>query len=305
PLRSGRMLLGEDDFAVVAASYHAKSAQIRELASRLNLGLDAFVFVDDNPVELAEVSAVLPEVRCLPFPARDDGLPALIGELRSAFPRVSVTDEDRARTELYRARLAGMAPATAQGADLSEFLRDLRMTLTVFDRTAGDRTRAVQLVNKTNQFNLNGLRLDDAQVDEELARGGRLYTASLEDRHGAHGEILACLIGADGGARALVMSCRVFQRRAEHAFLAWLARRELAPRTLAWSPTPRNGPARDFLLAAGVADEVALAAANDAVPFDARRFLDLHASALELIVVRDGGAVAPPSSPTIGMAAAR
>lgn len=305
PLRSGRMLLGEGDFAVVAASYHAKSAQIRELAARLNLGLDAFVFVDDNPVELAEVSAALPEVRCIPFPARDDGLPALLGALRAAFPRETVTDEDRARTELYRTRLAGMVPAAAEGADLSGFLRDLGMTLTIFDRSTGDRTRAVQLVNKTNQFNLNGVRLDDARVDDVIAGGGRLYTATLEDRHGAHGEILACLVDAEGRALSLVMSCRVFQRRTEYAFLAWLARRGVAPHSLAWSPTPRNGPLRDFLVAAGIADEVTLASSLDALPFDAQRFLVEHGSALELLTVREAETAAVMARPSSEVSAMR
>src|SRR5947209_2116195 len=168
------MLLGEEDFVAIIASYRAKSAQIRELAERLNLGLDSFVFVDDNPVELTEVSLALPDVRCVRFPQHDDDLAAFLNEVSSLFPRRATTSEDRERTEMYRRRLEGIVPSDLQGADLTRFLKDLKMTLTIHDRACGDRTRAVQLINKTNQFNLNGRRVSDDDVRVVLDAGGHL-----------------------------------------------------------------------------------------------------------------------------------
>jgi FkbH-like protein len=245
--QSGRMLLGESDFVAIVASYHAKSAQIRELAERLNLGPDQFVFVDDNPVELAEVAQLLPDVRCLTFPQQDGDLAAFLDELAALFPHREITAEDRARTELYRRRVEGMVPSDLAGADLTRFLRDLQMTLTIHDRSQGDRSRAVQLINKTNQFNLNGNRVTDEEVAAILRSGGRLLSATLSDRSGSHGEILACLVTADGAITALVLSCRVFQRRVEYAFLAWLASQPGPPRGALWASTPRNAPLRQFL----------------------------------------------------------
>jgi FkbH-like protein len=247
PFRSGRMVLREADFVSIVASYHAKSAQIRELAERLNLGPDQFVFVDDNPVELAEVSQLLPAVRCLAFPQQDGDLAAFLDDLAALFPHGEITAEDRARTELYRRRVAGMVPSDLAGADLTGFLRDLQMTLTIHDRSQGDRTRAVQLINKTNQFNLNGGRVTDEEVAGVLQSGGRLLSATLSDRSGSHGEILACLVTADGAVTALVLSCRVFQRRVEYAFLAWLAAQANPPHGVHWASTPRNAPLRHFL----------------------------------------------------------
>ena len=247
PFRSRRMLLKESDCVVIVASYHAKSAQIRELSERLNLGLDQFVFVDDNPVELAEVSQLLPAVRCLAFPHQDGDLAAFLDELAALFPHREITPEDRARTELYRRRVEGMVPSDLAGADLTHFLRDLQMTLTIHDRSRGDRTRAVQLINKTNQFNLNGRRVTDDEVAAVLAQGGRLWSASLGDRSGSHGEILACLVTPDGEINSLVLSCRVFQRRVEYAFLAWLASQPAPPRGAHWAGTPRNAPLQQFL----------------------------------------------------------
>jgi FkbH-like protein len=247
PFRSGRMLLREEDFVTIIASYHAKSAQVRELAERLNLGLDSFVFVDDNPVELAEVSLQLPEVRCVAFPDHDDELPAFLDELAGLFPHGEITAEDRERTDLYRRRVDGMVPSDLGGADLTQFLRDLKMTLTIHDRSRGERSRAVQLINKTNQFNLNGRRLTNEEVGALLDGGGRLFGASLTDRTGDHGEILACLVAPDGTIPALVMSCRVFQRRVEYAFLAWLAAQPAPPVGFHWASTPRNVAIQQFL----------------------------------------------------------
>ena len=247
PFRAGRMPLREEDFVAIVASYNAKSAQIAELASRLNLGLDSFVFVDDNPVELTEVSLALPAVRCVPFPHQADALAGFLSELSSLFGRREVTAEDRDRTDLYRRRLEGLTPSATSGADISRFLKDLDMTLTLQERSQGDRTRAVQLINKTNQFNLNGRRITEAEVDEVVGAGGRLYTASLSDRSGSHGEILSCLVSVDGIMTAFAMSCRVFQRRVEHAFLAWLASQAHPPSAMDWASTPRNEPFAQFL----------------------------------------------------------
>jgi FkbH-like protein len=247
PFRTKRMTLAEDDFVAIVASYHAKSAQISELATQLNLGLDSFVFVDDNAVELTEVSLALPAVRCVPFPQQSDKLAPFFTELASLFSRREVTAEDRERTAMYRRRLQGMVPSAASGADLTRFLEELEMTLTFHDRSSGDRTRVVQLINKTNQFNLNGRRVTDTEVSSMLDAGGRLYGASLADRTGSHGEILACLVGPDSVIASLVMSCRVFQRRVEYAFLAWLTAQPNPPVGMSWASTPRNEPFVQFL----------------------------------------------------------
>ena len=282
PFRSGRMVLREEDFVAIIGSYHAKSAQIRELARQLNLGLDACVFVDDNPVELAEVSLQLPEVRCLAFPAHDDELPGFLDSLATLFAHHDITAEDRERTEMYRRRLAGMVPSDFEGADLTRFLEDLKMTLTIHDRSRGDWTRAVQLINKTNQFNLNGRRVTEAEVGAMLDAGGRLFGAALADRTGDQGEILACLVAPDGTMQSFVMSCRVFQRRVEYAFLAWLAAQPSPPTALQWASTSRNAPFQRFLAEiAGPLD------GNGLVRLDAAAVAARHASDLALFAVSD------------------
>jgi FkbH-like protein len=215
------------------------------------------------------------------FPASDDQVPAFLNELSRLFPRSVVTSEDADRTTMYRRRIDGMAPDSSAGADLTAFLRDLGMSLVIHDRTTGDRARAVQLINKTNQFNLNGRRVTDDDVGVMLAGGGRLYTASLSDRTGAHGEVLACLVSADRVVRSLVMSCRVFQRRMEHAFLVWLATQHDAPVAFDFTATPRNEPIRQFLDDSAFGKSSGNMIAADLVAFAAAHEADLSLFALE------------------------
>lgn len=290
PFVSGRMTLGADDFVAIAASYNAKSSQIREIAKQLNLGLDSFVFVDDNPIEIEEVSAAIPEIRAVRFPAADDALPGFFAEIAALFARTVVTAEDAERTAMYRRRLDGMVPIAADGADLTQFLKGLEMSLAIHDRSAGDRTRAVQLINKTNQFNLNGRRVTDEEVGAVLAGGGRLYTCVLNDRTGSHGEILSCLIDGGGTIRSLVMSCRVFQRRVEHAFFAWLGTREGRPRALDFAETPRNEPIVQFLKGPGFEK---LGGGEPTIMWD--EFARQHSADLALFAVVATGEARTPS----------
>lgn len=280
PLRAGRTVIGESDFVTILASYHAKSAQIKAVSAHLNLGLHDFVFVDDNPLELAEVTAELPEVMCLKFPESDHGLLSFFQELRQLFARQVVTAEDRQRTSMYRRRMDALIPAESGGADLRAFLNGLNMRLTIHNWSTGNRERAVQLINKTNQFNLNGRRFTDAEIVEILASGGQLYAASLVDRTGSHGEILACLISAAGIVESFALSCRVFERRIEHAFLIWLASEQGSPKAFRYLPTTRNEPIRQFFK-----DPAFAAVDGDLVTFDAGSFVERRRSDLDLFTV--------------------
>jgi FkbH-like protein len=281
PLRSRRMLLNDTDFVCTLCSYNAKSAQIREVSKGLNLGLESFVFVDDNPVELAEVSTQLPQVLCLAFPPHDDSLPEFFQELSRLFSKKVITSEDRERTELYRRRLEGLSPSDIQGADVTNFLRGLQMKLTVQVHNCLSLERAVQLINKTNQFNLNGRRVTADEVAAEITSGACLYGASLSDRSGSHGEILACLLSPDCIIEYFVMSCRVFQRRVEFAFLAWLSSQKHPPRGLEFLPTLRNEPFRNFLQ-----DEAFRVSGGEMVHFNAAHFADAHAADLALFTLQ-------------------
>lgn len=242
------MPLANEDFVAVCSGYGAKSGYIRDLASDLNLSTDSIVFIDDNLVELAEVSSSIPEITCQAFPKKEEDLPVFLDKLAKLFDRKTVTDEDMKRTEMYNRRAQTLSQQKNKGNGLESFLKDLDMILTVHNRTNGDWKRAHQLINKTNQFNMNGRRIDEAEINNILNEGGQIFTASLEDRTGSHGEILACLIDRTGRVHSFVMSCRVFQRRVENTFLLWLLNYWNGPPLLfVFSPTTRNEPFRNFI----------------------------------------------------------
>ncbi len=277
---AGRMPLKLEDFVAIRAGYGSKSDHLRALAESLNLGTDSIVFIDDNPVELAEVASAMVGVTCQAFPTKDQDLPAFLDRLAILFDRRSLTVEDTERTEMYRRRVVAKLPTGGEG--LMDFLKDLRMVLTLRDRTKDDWKRAHQLINKTNQFNLNGRRMDEFQVASVLSEGGRIFTAMLDDRTGSHGEILACLVDRHGRVQSLVMSCRVFQRRVEYAFLLWLLGHWQGPAlSFEFSATKRNEPFRNFLADSAFADD------GECWSLDGTVFTCAHAADLLLFTIRN------------------
>lgn len=246
PLMRDEMTLNPDDFVAIEADYGAKSEALRSIASTLNLGLESFVFVDDNPVELAEVESALPDVTTVTFPMDDKDLPILLARLSGLFHRDTLTDEDRRRQEFYRNR-AALAKRSKTARSVDAFLHSLRMKMDIYSRTSETWTRAIQLINKTNQFNLNGRRWSESEVSQVLDSGGRLLTAKLSDSSGDHGEIISFLIDGDYKVRAFVMSCRVFQRRVEFAFLLALAGKFPDEIEFDFARTERNTPFSMFI----------------------------------------------------------
>jgi FkbH-like protein len=263
PFANGRMPLRKEDFIAIQASYGAKSDHIRQLAAHLNLGLDSFVFVDDNAVELEEVAKTLPEVRVLPFPLSERELAPFVDRLMALFARREITAEDRMRTQMYRQRIATIPPTASASshAELTEFLKGLRMQIAIHDRSVPVGERAIQLINKTNQFNMNGRRAAPEEVSSLVAMGYILLTASLKDCAGDHGEIVSVLVAPDGTLTHFVMSCRVLQRHVEFVILDYLLRRFGRIR-FEYLPTERNTPFRQFLEALRLPSDLSLKAGD-------------------------------------------
>ncbi|HEX7937711.1 MAG TPA: hypothetical protein VF483_01895, partial [Gemmatimonadaceae bacterium] len=134
--------------------------------------------------------------------------------------------------------------------------------------------------NKTNQFNANGRRWTDDEVAAVLRGGGRLIAASLSDRTGGHGEVVACLMDGAGVVEAFVMSCRVFQRRVEHAFLATLVACGAVPVAVRHAATDRNEPFREFTA------DAAFTTSGDVLAFDAPQWMERHRDDVALFDVR-------------------
>ena len=149
---------------------------------------------------------------------------------------------------LYKSMKKSVNVIEGQGSDLSSFLKSLKMKLIFTKKTNKNNIdRAIQLINKTNQFNLNGIRMTPEEVNAIMTSGGSLFTASLSDVNGEHGEILSFLIDKNNDVRSFVLSCRVFQRKVEYLFLSILFEKYFDKIKLSYEETERNSPFKIFI----------------------------------------------------------
>jgi FkbH-like protein len=246
------MVLRRSDISCFIANWFDKASNVRAVAQELNIGLDSLVFIDDNPFERNLVRRELPMVS---VPEVGEDPAGYIRAIADAgyFESLAVTEEDRERTSQYqgnRAREALRASAT----NLGSYLRGLEMQLIWrrFDRIGLQ--RIVQLINKSNQFNLTTRRYTEEDVlavmDDPRAVGLQLR---LIDRFGDNG-VIAIVVGRmQGGQDMLIdtwlMSCRVLGRQVESTTLNLLAQeaQKLGARRLIgeYIPTKKNGMVKD------------------------------------------------------------
>jgi FkbH-like protein len=249
--RHPEMALRVTDFAAFVANWSDKAGNIRAIAHQLNIGLDAMVFLDDNPFERDLVRRELPMMAVPEVPEDPALFPAVLADA-GYFEGLSVTAEDRERSKQYQKNLARNV-LQAQASDLTTYLRALEMQLVSrrFDKMGLQ--RIVQLINKTNQFNLTTRRYTEADVlgvmCDSQAFGLQLR---LIDRFGDNG-IVAIVIGrldVSGDIRldTWLMSCRVLGRQVEDATLLVIvaeARRLGGKRLIGeYRPTVKNAMVR-------------------------------------------------------------
>ncbi len=244
--------LPRDRIFPVEANWGLKSASVSRILDAWNIGADSVVFVDDSPLDLAEVKQAHPEIECLLFPQDDEqAVYRLLEDLRDLFGKQFITAEDDIRLASVRASQAVVQAAASSGSSSERFLQQAGGKLTVsFSRTPAD-PRALELINKTNQFNLNGRRHTEASWREYFSdRSAFLLLASYEDKFGPLGKIAVMAGRQNGNSISIdhwVMSCRAFSRRIEHALLLHAFRKFGAQSAeLDFSVTARNEPLRVF-----------------------------------------------------------
>jgi FkbH-like protein len=253
------MVLKAGDVACFVANWTDKASNIRHIAEQLNIGIDSLVFVDDNPFERNIVRRELPMVAVLELP-EDPALYAQCIADAGYFEALHVTPDDFERTAQYRANI-GRETLRASHTDLAGYLQSLNMELrwAPFDRLGLQ--RIVQLINKTNQFNLTTRRYSEQDVIAAMeAAGGLTLQLRLLDQFGDNG-IIGIIIGQrDGNALRLdiwLMSCRVLGRQVEEATLNLVASEAAklgASRLVGdYLPTQKNGMVRDHYQKLGFA----------------------------------------------------
>ena len=252
------MLLREGDFSAFVANWDDKALNIRRIAAELNIGLDSLVFVDDNPFERNLVRAELPMVAVPEVPEE----PALVARCvadAGYFESLGLTADDRQRAAQYQTNAARAAFA-AEASDLEGYLRGLDMRLMWRRFDADGLARIVQLINKTNQFNLTTRRYTEQEVTTVMTAADAFgLQFRLIDRFGDNGMIAVVIGRLDGPDLDLdtwLMSCRVLGRQVEAATLAVVAQeaRALGARSLVgrYKPTAKNAMVRGPFRQAGL-----------------------------------------------------
>ncbi|MFB6787500.1 HAD-IIIC family phosphatase [Streptomyces olivaceus] len=208
-------------FVVPRIGWGPKSESVRAVADRLNFAHDTIAFIDDNPVERAEVAHHLAGVRC--YPAEEAA--ALAG--RPEFSPAVVTADSRRRRQMYRAGFARDAGRAEFAGPDEEFLRTLDLEMTIGRATEQELTRVAELTLRTSQMNATGVHYDDAALRALLADPGHeVLVVTMADRFGPHGAVGIVLLARHAWAwhlKLLATSCRVVSLGAGSTLLNWLS----------------------------------------------------------------------------------
>lgn len=247
--------ISRSDIFPFEVHWSRKSESVKRILDTWNVGADSVVFIDDSPMEVAEVKAAFPELECIVFPKSDyQGIWDLLKDLRGFFGKALLTEDDSLRLGSIRSASAWRDSIQSAASSSDDFLRAAEASLAFCLTREGGDARAFELVNKTNQFNLNGKRLSESEWSNFLSDPAAfLLAVSYEDKYGPLGKI-AVLMGKSNDRKirvhTWVMSCRAFSRRVEHQCLRYLFE-DLGADTIVfdYQPTSRNCPLQEFFAA--------------------------------------------------------
>ena len=247
------MILQRDHLVAWRINWHSKSENLKSLAAELKLGLDSFIFIDDNPIECAEVEADCPEVLTIQLPTASNEIPQFLRHVW-AFDHLRLTAEDQKRTALYqenawRERFSHEAPSFAA------FLAGLELEIHMAPMQPEQLARVAQLTQRTNQFNCTTIRRTENEI-EELKRhnGAEILTVEVKDRFGEYGLVGVLIFWTEANRLVVdtfLLSCRALGKGVEQRMFAHLGE-DAAARGCDWVDfrlirTAKNSPAFDFI----------------------------------------------------------
>jgi len=250
------MPLRLEDFAARRVNWESKGSNLASLAAELDLALDSFILVDDNPKECTEAQTEAPAILSLPLPAQAREIPEFLRHVW-AFDRARVTHEDRSRHEQYAQR-AQRVQAAQSASSLEEFLESLQLEVRIEPMAPPQIPRVAQLTIRTNQMNVSSVRRTEGEIAEIRAPNSECLTVHVSDRFGDYGltGVVIFRCAADTlTVDTFLLSCRALGRGVEHRMVAHLGeiaqQRSLARVEIPFVPSPRNRPAALFLESIG------------------------------------------------------
>lgn len=251
------MVLKEDHFVAMRINWNDKVSNMKALAEEMNIGLDSFVFFDDDPVNRSMVREFLPEVHVVDLPADPSLYVQTLHDI-DVFHTLHLTDEDRERTALYAAERQRKT-AAAEATDLTQYLRGLETVVTIAGATSQTIPRLAQLTQKTNQFNMTTRRYTEDEIRRfAMSDASMVLSVHVKDRFGDAGIVGEAIVVKEVDRWCIdvfLLSCRVIGRGVEQTLLATIIERACAAGVATvvgeFISTAKNAPARGFYEASG------------------------------------------------------
>lgn len=247
------MILKPEHIAASRINWRNKSDNIQSLSNELGLALDSFIFIDNDPLECAEVRERCPDVLALLLPSEPATISFYLKHVW-AFDQEQLTEEDYRRTQLYREHFKRES-LRHESPTLKDFLAKLELKIDIASLVESEAARVSELTLRTNQFNLTSTKRSVPEINNfcELDKGECL-TVRVKDRFGDYGLVGVVLCQTHGDALLIdtfLLSCRALGRGVEHRLLAVLGdmalKRGLSYVDLCFVPSGKNQPASDFL----------------------------------------------------------
>lgn len=251
------MILRRNHITAWQINWKPKSENLQSLAKELRLTLDSFIFMDDDPVECAEVQVNCPEVLVLQLPQKSEDIPQFLTHVW-AFDPSKKTEEDTKRGTYYRQNLQ-RERLHRESPSLEDFLAKLDLEVLISEMGLQHLPRVSQLTQRTNQFNCTTLRRSESEI-QNLCQSGKLkgLVVEVKDRFGDYGLVGAILFLTVQDVLyvdTFLLSCRALGRGVEHRMLARLGEiakiQGLSYVMIPYIPTKKNQPAHNFLESIG------------------------------------------------------
>jgi FkbH-like protein len=246
------MVLTKKEILSFHINWQEKYKNIEAMADELDLGLDSFVFWDDNPLERDKVKKFLPQVQVVEVPVDVTEWANFLDKLE-CLSSFNISDSDQKKTAQYRARAAFKDGASAT-SNINEYLRSLNLSPVKVQLDNATLSRAHQLVNKTNQYNLRTKRYTMSEMEVFKADPDNHFMISLSDIYGDHGIVGLVLLKRISDDTLFIdtflMSCRVLGRFLESWMMSQIVetccKQNIKYIIGEFIPTNRNSQVTDF-----------------------------------------------------------
>ena len=251
------MILKWSDFVAVRINWQDKSSNLKSLAKELNLGLDSFIFIDDNPVECAEVNNNCSEVLIIQLPKNSENLAQFLKH-NWIFDSHKITTEDIQRNTFYKENIQRQK-VLENALTLADFINSLNLQIDISPLDNEQLSRVSQLTQRTNQFNATTIRRTETEIQNLLSQGYQCLTVKVQDKFGDYG-LVGVLIYSEIEntlkVDTFLLSCRTLGRGVEYQMLAELGKialdKQLEWVEIIYQATAKNQPSLNFLQKIGM-----------------------------------------------------